>query len=187
MTHGSPATMLAPIAIAALIAWRFYSRIRRSIGRQPLSNVRPWVTVILFPLIGAALAARSLGHPLLLEALAGGLIVGVFLGLYGLRVTKFEQTTGGLFYTPAAHLGIALSVVLIARIGYRFFQLYSLQASGAVPGGSGVPPGYAQSPLTLLIFGALAGYYVTYAIGLLRWRRQVLSNPLTVAANDSPS
>jgi hypothetical protein len=27
--------------------------------------------------------------------------------------------------------------------------------------------------LTMAIFGTLAGYYVTYAIGLLRWRAQV--------------
>ena len=32
------------------------------------------------------------------------------------------------------------------------------------------PGDFAASPLTLGIFGLLAGYYVTYAIGLVRWR-----------------
>jgi hypothetical protein len=30
-----------------------------------------------------------------------------------------------------------------------------------------------RSPLTLFIFGTLAGYRVAYAIGLLRWRHRV--------------
>jgi len=33
------------------------------------------------------------------------------------------------------------------------------------------------SPLTMAIFGTLAGYYVSYAIGLLRWRAQVAAQP----------
>jgi hypothetical protein len=38
---------------------------------------------------------------------------------------------------------------------------------------------FATSPLTLFIFGLLAGYYMTYAFGLLAWRRKAaLSAPL---------
>jgi hypothetical protein len=33
------------------------------------------------------------------------------------------------------------------------------------------------SPLTMGLFGMLAGYYVTYAIGLLRWRASVSEQP----------
>jgi hypothetical protein len=33
---------------------------------------------------------------------------------------------------------------------------------------------FARSPLTLGVFGLLAGYYVGYAIGLTRWRMQVM-------------
>ena len=32
------------------------------------------------------------------------------------------------------------------------------------------PLEFAHSPLTLSIFGLLAGYYIAYAIGLVRWR-----------------
>jgi hypothetical protein len=38
---------------------------------------------------------------------------------------------------------------------------------------TGPGAGFTSSPLTLLIFGTLAGYYVTYAIGLLSWQRRV--------------
>jgi hypothetical protein len=33
---------------------------------------------------------------------------------------------------------------------------------------------FARSSLTLAVFGLLAGCYIAYAIGLLRWRLRVL-------------
>ena len=100
-----------------------------------------------------------------LLALGGGLLVGVSLGFYGLRNTRFEKTPQGLFYTPSAHVGIALSLLLAGRIIYRLIQVEGMFGGAPAP-----PANYATTPLTLLIFGTLAGYYVTYAIGLLRWR-----------------
>jgi hypothetical protein len=52
-------------------------------------------------------------------------------------------------------------------------------ASGAAP-----PPGSTLTPLTLLLVGTLAGYYWTYALGLLRWsaRSQVAPGALPGAA-----
>lgn len=170
--------LLVPIGVGALILWRSYSRIRRMVGRQHLSKVRPWITVIVFPIILALLATVSFAKPASLAALASGVVIGIGLGVYGLRVTRFENTPQGLFYTPSAHVGIALSLVFIARILYRLFQLYaSPEQIYGPPGGS--PPGqmgYATTPLTLLIIGTLAGYYVTYAIGLLRWRHSITAS-----------
>jgi hypothetical protein len=166
-THPS---VIATVGIAALIAWRVYRRVRRSIGRQRLSPVRPWLTVTLFPLLVAMLLLGSLFHPTSALSLVGGIGVGATLGIYGLRLTKFEPTPEGLFYTPNAHLGIALSLLLIARIGYRAIQMYAADLPMDTP-----PTDFVRSPLTLVIFGTLAGYYVTYAIGLLRWQARVRS------------
>jgi hypothetical protein len=90
--------------------------------------------------------------------------------VYGLRLTKFEQTAQGLFYTPNAHLGIALSLLFIGRLIYRAFQIYLSVGNPSLHD-------FTRSPLTLAIFGTLAGYYVTYAIGLLRWRYRAARNP----------
>ena len=160
--------LLTVLLVVALVAWRVYARIRRVIGRQRLSTVRPWITVVVFPLIAVLVLLTSLVHPLTGAALAAGAAVGIGLGLYGTRLTKFEVTPAGLFYTPNAHLGIALSLLMVLRLGYRFV---TLQMSGG-----NIDPQSMQlgaSPLTMAIFGTLAGYYVTYAIGLLRWRAQV--------------
>jgi hypothetical protein len=163
-----PHSLLVPILLGAFIVWRFYSRIRRMVMRQKLSKVRPWITVCVFPILLIVFAVSSLAHPLSLLGLVGGVAVGVGLGLYGLRLTKFETTSEGMFYTPNAHLGIALSALLIGRVGYRFIQMSS---SDAWPTQPTISPGNPGSWITLLIFGTLAGYYVTYAIGLIRWAR----------------
>jgi hypothetical protein len=140
------------------------------VGRQHLSSVRPWITVCVFPVITVILVAASVAQPMLPAALATGVAVGIALGVCGLRVTRFEKTPDGLFYTPSAHVGIALSLLLMGRIIYRFTQLYGSSGSFANPQINSV-----TSPLTLVIFGTLAGYYVTYAIGLLRWRSEARS------------
>lgn len=165
----APPSLFAYLGIGALVVWRVYSRIRRAIGRQKLSAVRPWLTVTLFPLLLGLMALAAMSQPLAELGLLVGASIGVALGILGHRLTTFEATSQGLFYTPNAHLGIALSLLLIGRIGYRFVQL-SLAGGGP---DSPYGPGFVSSPLTLLIFGTLAGYYVSYAVGLLRWRRQV--------------
>jgi hypothetical protein len=94
---------------------------------------------------------------------------GAALGVFGISKTKFENTPQGLYYTPNAHLGIALSALLAARVIYRMVQVYSM-GPGAQPDMSD----FTRSPLTLVVFGLLAGYYVAYAIGLIRWRARVV-------------
>jgi len=168
MDFSHPATLLVPVGIAALVGWRLFRRVRRMVGRQRLSKVRPWVTLCVFPLLTALLLLASVSRPSASLALLAGIVMGAALGWQGLRLTKFEPTPSGLFYTPSAPLGIALSCLLVARIGYRALQL------GFAPG---EPPGsstaFVGSPLTLVIFGTLAGYSTAYAVGLLRWRRRV--------------
>jgi hypothetical protein len=160
-------SLLVSVLLGALILWRFYSRIRRMVVRQKLSKVRPWITVCVFPILLILFGALSFPHLLDLASLLGGLAAGIGLGLYGTRLTKFENTPEGLYYTPSAHLGIALSALLIARVGYRYFQM----SSAGWPPQPAVGPGNPGSWITLLIFGTMAGYYVTYAIGLIRWSR----------------
>ena len=84
-----------------------------------------------------------------------------------MRLTRFEVTAAGRFYTPNAHLGIALSLLFIGRIVYRFLHLQMVGGGLAAP-----PDDITRSPLTLAIFATLAGYYIVYAFGLLRWSRK---------------
>jgi hypothetical protein len=170
-----PAPNVLPwLIIVPLIVWRMYGRIRRNIGRQVLGKRRPWVTLTLFPVLIILIGMGALAHPERLWGMAAGLILGAALGVFGTKHTKFEHTSEGMFYTPNAHLGIALSVLFIGRIGYRMFQLYSMD-----PGAQPNPNDFASSPLTLAIFGLLAGYYISYAVGLIRYRHRAEQEPPT--------
>ena len=164
-------SLVVPVGIGVLILWRTYSRIRRMVGRQRLSKVRPWITVCVFLPLVLLLAFSSIARPQSLLGIGGGLVVGIGLGVYSLRKTRFENTPQGLFYTPSAHVGIAVSLLFVGRLLYRLIQMYAI--SGAPAPGGDPSLQYATTPLTMLIFGVLAGYYVTYAIGLLRWRASI--------------
>jgi hypothetical protein len=163
MTHHAPFSIVT-VAVIALIAWRVYARLRRNIGRQHFVPARPWLTVTLFPLV-IVLVAFSLRFqpPPMGLSLFGGLVLGVALGVLGLRLTRFEATAEGLFYVPSAHLGIALSTLLVARFAYRLATV----PAGGDPGANFMAA--HLTPLTLALIGMTAGYYVTYAAGLLRW------------------
>lgn len=164
-------SLVVPVGIGALILWRTYSRIRRMVGRQRLSKVRPWITVCVFLPLVLLLAFSSIARPESLLGIGGGLVVGIGLGVYSLRKTRFENTPQGLFYTPSAHVGIAVSLLFVGRLLYRLIQMYAISGASAPRGDPNLQ--YATTPLTMLIFGVLAGYYVTYAIGLLRWKASI--------------
>jgi hypothetical protein len=179
MQTPNQSSVLIFLAIAALVAWRMYARFRRLVGRQRFSRRRPWVTVTLFPLLLAAIAFSIFPRGDASLALFGGVIAGAGLGLYGIRLTKFERTADELFYTPSAHIGIALSALLAGRVLYRL----ATQLPALTGGAAGPPPGLASSPLTLAIVGTFAGYYVSYAIGLLRFERHA---PVSLPAGTNP-
>jgi len=164
------ASTVTLLVLLPLIAWRVYARFRRMVGRQRLSKIRPWVTLAIFPALLLLLSFAAHAHLVRLWWLAGGLGLGALLGIFGLRKTRFEPTPKGLFYTPNAHLGIALSLLFVARIVFRLFEIYAIEPT--VPHGM---DDFARSPLTLAVFGLLAGYYIAYAVGLVRWRLRILS------------
>jgi hypothetical protein len=166
-----PATSTLVVALLVpLVAWRVVVRFRRLIGRQRASKYRIAIHLVLFPALAVLLAFATRTHPERLAWLAGGLLAGGALSVYGLKQTTFEPTRQGLFYTPNAHLGFALSMLFLLRIAYRFVEVFLLEPQVE----HGVRD-FARSPLTLAIFGLLAGYITGYAVGLARWRHRVLA------------
>jgi len=169
--------LAAYAGIALLVGWRIFRRVRRLVGRQRLTAWRPWLPVCVFPLLLIGLLLSSMHHPARAGAELAGIAIGLPLAVYSLRRTRFEVTPAGLFYTPSAHVGIALSLLLVARIVYRLVQSYVATAAFTAP-----PAALLRSPLTVFIVGVLAGYYASYAVGLLRWRRRVLQQAQSGAA-----
>lgn len=164
--HAPSPSAIVILALLPLLAWRVYMRFRRMVGRQRLSKARPWITLGIFSTVILFLAYAAHGHAERLSWLAAGLPIGSCLGVYGLRITRFEPTPHGLFYTPNAYLGIAMSLLFVGRILYRLVEVYDIAAAHA-------KPAFLRSSPTLAIFGLIAGYYVVYAVGLLLWRSRV--------------
>ena len=153
------AASVVPILFGGLIAWSIYRRVRRNIGRQPLRPVRITISIVIFALVSLVFLSLSFNSPRLLLGLGGGLLLGGLLGFVGLRLTKFETTDAGHFYTPNTPIGVAISVLFVGRMLYRFWAVRDTVTAPHSP-----PP--FQSPLTFFIFGLTAGYYLVYYIGL---------------------
>ena len=151
------------ILFGGLIAWSIYRRIRRNIGRQPLRPRRAVISIIVLTLVSTLLCSTSLQNPRLLLGIGSGLLLGVLLGFVGLRLTQFQTTDGGHFYTPNAHIGVVLSTLFIGRLAYRFWAVRDASRRRT-------PPPF-QSPLTCFIFGLTAGYYIVYQAGLFKHGR----------------
>ena len=149
-----------PVLFGGLIAWSFYRRVRRNIGRQPLRPGRFFFSLAALGLITVFLCYASRQDPHLLLALGGGFLTGAALGLAGLRLTKFDTTEAGHFYKPDTRIGVAISLLLIGRLAYRFWVLRDVTAA------PGHPPAM-QSPLTFFVVGLTFGYYIVYYTGLL--------------------
>jgi len=150
-----------PILFTGLIAWGIYRRIRRNIGRQKLRPARAIFSIVILTLISGLILSLAAHNQNMLLAFGGGLLLGGALGVIGLRLTKFETTEAGHFYTPNTHIGIALSVLFIGRLAYRYIQAGSLMADHPQH------PAPFQSPLTLFIMGLTVGYYIVYQTGVL--------------------
>ena len=161
-------TTIALLVLVPLLVWRIYSRLKRAMGRQSSQLWRHWAALVVFPLAILALAIGARQDLLALSCLGAGSLAGAWLGVWGIKLTHFESTDKGFFYTPNLHLGIAVSMLFIARLLYRGLELYMISRE-AIPAPA---HNFTNSPLTLLVFGLLGGYYAAYGWGLLRWRRQ---------------
>jgi hypothetical protein len=161
-------SQLVPALLVPLIIWRIYARVRRNIGRQPYRPRRLMGAAIFFCVITALLALAAAYAHAGLGALAGGLLIAVGLGALSLQLTTWENSADGEFYTPNRIIGIAVTLLFIGRFVYRMVVLLG------TPPDDGPPPGLWQSPLTFLIFGVTAGYYITYSLGLYIRGRQEL-------------
>ena len=78
-----------------------------------------------------------------------------------MKLTRYEETSEGYFFTPNARLGIVIAMLFAARVLYVGFELYANQ---------GPTPRFTDSPLTMLVVGLTGAYFATYSIGILRCR-----------------
>jgi hypothetical protein len=160
-------TTLALIALVPLLVWRIYSRLKNQMTRQRSIMSRHYTGVLVFDaLILVPLTALG-DRPFQLAALAAGAIAGIALGTYGLRRTRFEDTSEGYFFTPPSRMGILVAMLLVARVIYLGIEIYMNQGSNRPN------PRFTDSPITMLCLGMTAAYFATFSVGLMRWRQRM--------------
>lgn len=160
--------LTAPVVaavLAPLVAWRVYSRIKRLTTRQHSRTWRHRTTLVFFPLLLALVLLAAAGNPVALVAMAAGAVAGTGLGMLALGKTVFEQVDDKFYFTPNAPIGAIVALLFIGRMGWRAYEFY-------MNGGALASQEFIKSPVTMLVFGILAAYYMTYAVGLLRWRKR---------------
>lgn len=169
------ATTLALLVLIPLLVWRIYFRLKGLLGARRQS--RPWrhlAPALLWPLLIAAAAWPVRSDLLALSCLGAGALGGGWLGHWATRLTRFENTPQGWFYTPPLRLGMAVTMLCVARLLYRGLELY-IDSRAEMPAPATIAADdFGRSPLTLLGFGLLAAYYAAYGYGMLRWRRTQL-------------
>ncbi len=159
--------IITPVVMAALVIFAIYRRMRRTFGRQKVSEKRIWVRISIFAAVGGIFLLASLRNTSLLGALLGGLVGGAALGILGLRHTQFELTPEGRFYTPHTYIGLIVTALFLGRLLYRFLAL-NLGGQNVASADQNPFASYQSSPLTIGIFGVLVGYYVLFNLGILQ-------------------
>ena len=163
--------LLTPILIAALLIWAVARRLRRTFGRQAVQPGRIWLRIGILTIAGGLIAASSAPRgSAMLAAFLAGLACGAALAYIGLRHTRFEVTPEGRFYTPHTYIGLAVTLLFLGRLAYRFLYLAG-GPNGMLAPDADAASAYQRSPLTVAIFAVLVGYYVLFYAGVLRRSR----------------
>jgi len=159
-------TTLALIILLPVLVWRIYTRLKSQMTRQRSIMSRHYTGLLVFGAMVLVPVASLGGQPTALLALLGGAVMGGFLGIYGLRRTRFEDSAEGYYFTPDPRLGVLIAMVLVARVLYLGIEIYLNQ-------GSNQPnPRFTDSPLTMYCLGLSGAYFALYSGGLVRWRRK---------------
>lgn len=161
-------TTLALLFLVPLLVWRIYSRLKKLVARQKSQLWRHRLVAFGVPALIVFLATTTKFNILPLSSLGAGVLAGGWLGVLGIKLTRFEQVGKDYFFTQHRYLGLAITMLFIARLLYRGMEIYlNTRLDVPVP-----PPPFGQSPLTMAAYGMVTGYYAAYAWGLLRWRQR---------------
>jgi hypothetical protein len=189
-------SQIGPFLFAALVVFAVYRRLRRSFGRQPLRPVRMKVRMALLTVLVCLLLPAALRSSQFLAAELAGAALGIGLGVWGARRTRFLTHGGQLYYVPHTYTGIAISLLFLGRLVYRVVQVYgsthashaaNAQATAAAdPAQAFAPASMVQSPLTVGIFFLLAGYYLYY-YGWLLWKSKHVEAADTESDSAAPA
>jgi hypothetical protein len=161
--------VLALSVLLALIPVALVQRYRVGTARQ---RARGWLATI--NLIGLSLSVvlflatatvTTMWVPGTLTYTAAGLATGALLGVFGLRLTRWETSAESLHYTPNRLLVLGIMLLVTGRLLYGFWRGWQSWRLGLSGESWYVAAGVAGS---MAAGAAVLGYYLVYWIGVRR-------------------
>lgn len=166
-----------PLALIPVIAFAVWRRVRMQFGPQPIRRKRMVARIAILMVLAGLIGVAAIHNTQPVAGLVGGLVAGAGLGLIGLRLSRFEvHPVKGDCYVPNPYMGALVTALLLARLAWRFAMLSPQMQN---PAGAAAPihgPALGHSPLTMLTFGLVVGYYVCYYTGLLIHHQRFMHN-----------
>lgn len=157
------------MALSAFVLFIIYRRFRRNFGRQRLRRWRLKFRIYLLAVIALILLPFAFFSAERALATAVGLGIGLTLGAWAAKHTRFLKDGDKLYYIPHTYTGIVVSALFFGRLIYRIVALSSsvaslaaMEAQGGNPGDFGGWSTIAHNPLTRGLFFILVGYYIYY-------------------------
>ena len=162
------------VFIGAFAAFVLYTRVRRAGGFQKIVPAQIWVRVGMFAVVCGVILLSGTGRVAAFAADLAGLAAGWCLAGVALRTTVLQKREDAWYFRPHPWIGVALLVLFLGRLAWRFALAYGPAAHAA--GAAGASPlaihfdftSYSGDPLTAGIYFLLAAYYSVYYIVLLR-------------------
>jgi hypothetical protein len=156
------------LALAGAVLLSLALRYRAGTARR---RARPWAASLNVWLTGFS-TVFFLSFTLLLSFWIGsafrfaliGMGVGAILALLGLALTRWENRSEGLFYTPSRWLAFIIVFAIAARVGYGWWR--ATHSGSSAPGDQHWLIAASGTQLSLAVAAGLIAYYLIYSIGV---------------------
>ena len=167
--------LIVPLLILVLLAlWllllplSLWQRYRLGKARRRawpwMVKLNSWVLLFSVGVFLASMALTNFWWPGAFGYALAGLGIGSITGLFGLWLSRFENTAQGLFYTPNPWLTLGLTLLVAARIAMGFVEMWRYwqgrEALSMLP--------VLDHASLFAVVGLLIGYYLSYTWGLRR-------------------
>jgi hypothetical protein len=162
--------MIAFLPLLFVLRFRFASARRRA--RRWLASLNVAILAISSLLLLVSASILNMWIPDAVRSAAVGFACGASFSLFGLVLTRWERTAGGLFYKPNRWFALIVPMALMLRILYWTWRAWHSWEGSADTRSWVANSGTAGS---LGVGAAVAGYYFGYAAGV--WQKVIRYAP----------
>ena len=146
------------------LALRYRAGTARRQARRWVASLNVWATsfsavfFLSFTLLLSIWVGSAFQYALI------GIGVGAIVGFLGLALTRWENRSEALFYTPSRWLAFLIVFAIAARVVYGWW--HATHSDSSAPGDQRWLTTASGTQLSLAIAAGLIGYYLVYSIGV---------------------